>query len=139
MLLMLVIACGVIAVLYGIIASRSILAASAGTERMQEIAGAIQEGASAYLNRQYRTIAMVGVVVAVVLFYFLGSQAAIGFLIGAILSGAAGYVGMLISVRANVRTTEASRQGLAQGLSIAAGQRIDARRFSEYLPRNQSG
>jgi K(+)-stimulated pyrophosphate-energized sodium pump len=119
MLLMLVIACGVIAVLYGVIASRSILAASAGTERMQEIAGAIQEGASAYLNRQYRTIAMVGVVVAVVLFYFLGSQAAIGFLIGAILSGAAGYVGMLISVRANVRTTEASRQGLAQGLSIA--------------------
>jgi K(+)-stimulated pyrophosphate-energized sodium pump len=119
MLLMLVIACGVIAVFYGIIASRSILAASAGTERMQEIAGAIQEGASAYLNRQYRTIAMVGVVVAVVLFYFLGSQAAIGFLIGAILSGAAGYVGMLISVRANVRTTEASRQGLAQGLSIA--------------------
>jgi K(+)-stimulated pyrophosphate-energized sodium pump len=116
---MLVIACGVIAVLYGIIASRSILAASAGTERMQEIAGAIQEGASAYLNRQYRTIAMVGVVVAIVLFYFLGSQAAIGFLIGAILSGAAGYVGMLISVRANVRTTEASRQGLAQGLSIA--------------------
>ena len=119
MLLMLVIACGVIAVLYGIIASRSILAASAGTERMQEIAGAIQEGASAYLNRQYRTIAMVGVVVTIVLFYFLGSQAAIGFLIGAILSGAAGYVGMLISVRANVRTTEASRQGLAQGLSIA--------------------
>ena len=119
MLLMLVIACGVIAVLYGIIASRSILAASAGTERMQEIAGAIQEGASAYLNRQYRTIAMVGVVVAIILFYFLGSQAAIGFLIGAILSGAAGYVGMLISVRANVRTTEASRQGLAQGLSIA--------------------
>jgi K(+)-stimulated pyrophosphate-energized sodium pump len=119
MLLMLVIACGVIAVLYGIIASRSILAASAGTERMQEIAGAIQEGASAYLNRQYRAIAMVGVVVAIVLFYFLGSQAAIGFLIGAILSGAAGYVGMLISVRANVRTTEASRQGLAQGLSIA--------------------
>jgi K(+)-stimulated pyrophosphate-energized sodium pump len=116
---MLVIACGVIAVLYGIIASRSILAASAGTERMQEIAGAIQEGASAYLNRQYRTIAMVGVVVTIVLFYFLGSQAAIGFLIGAILSGAAGYVGMLISVRANVRTTEASRQGLAQGLSIA--------------------
>ena len=118
-MLQLVIACGVIAVLYGIFASRSILAASAGTERMQEIAGAIQEGAKAYLDRQYRTIGLVGIVVAVILFFTLGSQAAIGFLIGAILSGAAGYVGMLISVRANVRTTEASRQGLAQGLSIS--------------------
>ena len=118
-MLQFVIACGVIAVLYGIFASRSILAASAGTERMQEIAGAIQEGAKAYLNRQYRTIGMAGIVVAVILFFTLGSQAAIGFLIGAILSGAAGYVGMLISVRANVRTTEASRQGLAQGLSIS--------------------
>jgi len=118
-MLQFVIACGVIAVLYGIFASRSILAASAGTERMQEIASAIQEGAKAYLDRQYRTIGMVGIVVAVILFFTLGSQAAIGFLIGAILSGAAGYVGMLISVRANVRTTEASRQGLAQGLSIS--------------------
>ena len=118
-MLQFVIACGVIAVLYGIFASRSILAASAGTERMQEIAGAIQEGAKAYLDRQYRTIGLVGIVVAVILFFTLGSQAAIGFLIGAILSGAAGYVGMLISVRANVRTTEASRQGLAQGLSIS--------------------
>ena len=118
-MLQFVIACGVIAVLYGIFASRSILAASAGTERMQEIAGAIQEGAKAYLDRQYRTIGLVGIVVAVILFFTLGSQAAIGFLIGAVLSGAAGYVGMLISVRANVRTTEASRQGLAQGLSIS--------------------
>ena len=118
-MLQFVIACGVIAVLYGIFASRSILAASAGTERMQEIAGAIQEGAKAYLDRQYRTIGIAGIVVAVILFFSLGSQAAIGFLIGAVLSGAAGYVGMLISVRANVRTTEASRQGLAQGLSIA--------------------
>ncbi|MEC7397583.1 MAG: sodium-translocating pyrophosphatase [Pseudomonadota bacterium] len=118
-MLQFVIACGVIAVLYGIFASRSILAASAGTERMQEIAGAIQEGAKAYLDRQYRTIGLVGIVVAVILFFTLGRQAAIGFLIGAILSGAAGYVGMLISVRANVRTTEASRQGLAQGLAIS--------------------
>ena len=118
-MLQFVIACGVIAVLYGIFASRSILAASAGTERMQEIAGAIQEGAKAYLDRQYRTIGLVGIIVAVILFFTLGSQAAIGFLIGAFLSGAAGYVGMLISVRANVRTTEASRQGLAQGLSIS--------------------
>ena len=118
-MLEIVIACGVIAVLYGIFASRSILAASAGTERMQEIAGAIQEGAKAYLNRQYRTIGMVGVVVAIVLAVFLGSEASIGFVIGAVLSGAAGYVGMLISVRANVRTTEAAREGLAQGLSIS--------------------
>ena len=118
-MLEIVIGCGVIAVLYGIFASRSILAASAGTERMQEIAGAIQEGAKAYLNRQYRTIGIVGVVVAIVLAVFLGSEASIGFVIGAVLSGAAGYVGMLISVRANVRTTEAAREGLAQGLSIS--------------------
>ncbi|MBO88053.1 MAG: sodium-translocating pyrophosphatase [Rickettsiales bacterium] len=118
-MLQFVIACGVIAVLYGIFASRSILAASSGTERMQEIASAIQEGAKAYLDRQYRTIGIAGIVVAIILFFALGSQAACGFLIGAILSGAAGYVGMLISVRANVRTTEASRQGLAEGLSIA--------------------
>ena len=91
-MLQFVIACGVIAVLYGIFASRSILAASAGTERMQEIAGAIQEGAKACLDRQYRTIGIAGIVVAVILFFTLGSQAAIGFLIGAVLSGAAGYV-----------------------------------------------
>ncbi|PPR61688.1 MAG: K(+)-insensitive pyrophosphate-energized proton pump [Alphaproteobacteria bacterium MarineAlpha4_Bin2] len=118
-MLEIVIACGVIAVVYGVFASRSILAASAGSERMQEIAGAIQEGAKAYLNRQYRAIGMVGIAVAVVLSIFLGAEAAIGFVIGAVLSGAAGYVGMLISVRANVRTTEAARHGLAQGLSIS--------------------
>ena len=118
-MLEIVIACGVIAVLYGIFARRSILAASAGTERMQEIAGAIQEGAKAYLNRQYRAIGMVGFVVAIILSILLGAEASIGFVIGAVLSGAAGYVGMLISVRANVRTTEAARQGLAQGLSIS--------------------
>ena len=115
----LVIACGLAAVLYGVVVSRSILALSPGNERMQAIAAAIQEGAQAYLNRQYKTIGLVGVIVLVVLFLTLGWQAAIGFAIGALLSGAAGYIGMLVSVRANVRTTEASRHGLAQGLSVS--------------------
>src|SRR3546814_228290 len=86
---------------------------------MQQIAGAIQEGAKAYLNRQYRTIGMVGIAIFVVLAIFLGVKEGIGFLIGAVLSGAAGYVGMHVSVRANVRTAEAARKGLAQGLAIA--------------------
>ncbi|MBO6782984.1 MAG: sodium-translocating pyrophosphatase [Alphaproteobacteria bacterium] len=113
------IACGGLAVLYGIWASRSILASSAGTERMQEIAGAVQEGAAAYLNRQYRAIGIVGIVVAAILWVLLGWPVALGFVIGAVLSGAAGYIGMHISVRANVRTTEASRNSMAEGLSIA--------------------
>jgi len=113
------IACGVLAVLYGVWASRSVLAQSAGTDRMQAISAAVQEGAAAYLNRQYRTIAMVGIAIAVVLLLLLGWPVAVGFIIGAILSGATGYIGMNISVRANVRTTEAARQGLAQGLSTA--------------------
>ncbi|MEQ9609709.1 MAG: sodium-translocating pyrophosphatase [Kiloniellaceae bacterium] len=117
--LYLVLGCGVLALVYGYWASRSVLAAPAGNERMQQIAGAIQEGANAYLNRQYRTIAMVGVVIFVLLAVFLGLKDGIGFLIGAVLSGAAGYVGMHVSVRANVRTAEASRKGLAEGLSIA--------------------
>ena len=111
--------CGLAAVAYGVITARSILAMSAGNEKMQEIAAAIQEGASAYLNRQYTTIGMVGVVVAVVLFATLGTSSAVGFIIGSTLSGVAGYVGMLVSVRANVRTAEASRAGLAQGLSVS--------------------
>jgi K(+)-stimulated pyrophosphate-energized sodium pump len=117
--LSLVLICGVLALVYGIWASQSVLSAPAGNERMQQIAGAVQEGAKAYLNRQYTTIAMVGVVIFVLLAVFLGVIDAVGFLIGAVLSGAAGYVGMHVSVRANVRTAEAARQSLAQGLSIA--------------------
>ena len=116
----LILAGGVIALLYGIYAIRSVLAAPAGTDRMQEIAAAIQEGARAYLNRQYTSIAMVGVVIGVLLGLKLGLMVAIGFFIGAILSGLAGYVGMNVSVRANVRTAEAARSvGLAGGLDIA--------------------
>jgi K(+)-stimulated pyrophosphate-energized sodium pump len=118
-LLIFVIACGLLALAYGVWASRTILAASPGSERMQEIASAIQEGARAYLNRQYTTIALVGAVIFVILSLLLGLQTGIGFLTGALLSGAAGYIGMYISVRANVRTAEAARQGLGEGLGVA--------------------
>ena len=111
--------CAVLAVIYGVVTSRSIMKAPAGNERMQEIAGAIQEGAKAYLNRQYLTIGLVGVVVAVIIAVLLGIWVAIGYLIGAVLSGAAGYIGMNVSVKANVRTTEAARKGLAEGLKIS--------------------
>ncbi|HCY54750.1 MAG TPA: sodium-translocating pyrophosphatase [Oceanicaulis sp.] len=117
--LWLVIGAGILALIYGAVTVRSILSASPGNERMQEIAKAIQEGANAYLKRQYTTIAIVGAVVFVAVFFLLGWQVAVGFLIGAILSGVAGFIGMLVSVRANVRTTEASRTGLAAGLSMA--------------------
>ncbi len=117
---MLIVGCGVIALLYGMYTIRSVLAAPVGTDRMQEIAAAIQEGASAYLNRQYTAIAIAGVVIGIILGLFLGWAAAIGFFIGAILSGAAGYIGMNVSVRANVRTAEAARsEGLAEGLAVA--------------------
>jgi len=114
-----IIVCGVFALVYGIWASRSVLAASAGNDRMQEIAAAIQEGARAYLNRQYLTIAIVGAVIFVIISLLLGILVGVGYLIGAILSGAAGYIGMNVSVRANVRTAEAARQGLDQGLGVA--------------------
>ncbi len=119
--LYLIIAAGVLAVLYGIITRASLMKASTGNERMNEIAGAIQEGAKAYLNKQYKTIAIVGVVVTIVLFVLFGFGliAPVGFILGAVLSGIAGYVGMLVSVQANVRTTEASRQSLGAGLNIA--------------------
>jgi K(+)-stimulated pyrophosphate-energized sodium pump len=118
-LLWVVLGCGVAALAYGYWAIQSVLAASAGNQRMQEIAAAIQEGASAYLSRQYTTIAIVAVAVAIVVGWVFGPIVALGFVIGAVMSGAAGYIGMNVSVRANVRTAEASRQGLAQGLAIA--------------------
>src|SRR5579884_3230941 len=111
--------CGLLAIAYGWSTSRAVLAADAGTARMQEIASAIQEGARAYLNRQYTTIAGVGIVILIILGVALGVHVAIGYLIGAVLSGTAGYVGMNVSVRANVRTAQAARQGLAAGLALA--------------------
>lgn len=114
-----ILACAALALLYGAYASRKVFACSTGTPRMQEIAAAIQEGASAYLNRQYTAISLVGVVIAAFLWWVLGSYSAVGFVGGAFLSGIAGYIGMNVSVRANVRTTEAARTGLVPALDIA--------------------
>ena len=117
-ILNLIIVAGFLAIFYGYILSKQILSSSPGNAKMQEIASAIQEGARAYLNRQYKTIAIVGFIILIIVTYALGFWVGLGYFIGAFLSGSAGYVGMLISVQANVRTAEASRKGLAEGLNI---------------------
>ncbi len=118
-ILQLIILAGLLSIVYGFFTGKNILSSSAGNNKMQEIASAIQVGAKAYLNRQYKTIAIVGVVVLVIISFSFSILVGLGYLIGATLSGIAGYVGMLVSVQANVRTAEASRKGLSQGLSIA--------------------
>jgi len=118
-ILQFIILAGLLSIVYGYFTGKNILNSSAGNSKMQEIASAIQVGAKAYLNRQYKTIAIVGVVVLVIISFAFSILVGLGYLIGATLSGIAGYVGMLVSVQANVRTAEASRKGLSQGLSIA--------------------
>ena len=118
-LYLLIVACGVVGLAYGVMTRKLVLAEASGSARMQEISAAIQEGAMAYLNRQYMTIAAVGAVIFLLLWLFLGFHVGFGYLIGAVLSGATGYIGMNVSVRANVRTAEAARRGLARGLDVA--------------------
>jgi K(+)-stimulated pyrophosphate-energized sodium pump len=117
--LYLIIACGALSIAYGVATTKAVLASDPGTARMQEIAAAIQEGAKAYLARQYTTIGIVGLVIFFILAYLLGIPQAVGFAIGAVLSGSAGYIGMNVSVRANVRTAQASTKSLSEGLGLA--------------------
>ena len=118
-ILLLIILSGFVAIIYGYITGKQILKANSGNKKMKEVAEAIQIGAKAYLNRQYKTISIVGLFVLIIITFAFSILVGIGYLIGAILSGIAGYVGMLVSVQANVRTAEASKKGLSQGLSIA--------------------
>src|SRR5262245_52802988 len=115
----LIVVCGLLAIVYGIWAIWSVMQANPGSQKMQEISAAVREGAQAYLKRQYTTIAGVGIVIFLVVGYFLGWLVAIGFAIGAVLSGAAGFIGMNVSVRANVRTAQAAIGSLAGGLELA--------------------
>src|ERR1700741_2654623 len=115
----LIIACGLLAIVYGIWAITSVMSADPGSARMQEIAAAVREGAQAYLKRQYTTIGVVGVVIFVIVGVLLGWLVAVGFLIGAVLSGVTGFIGMNVSVRANVRTAQAAIGSLAGGLELA--------------------
>ncbi|MGB3609962.1 MAG: sodium/proton-translocating pyrophosphatase, partial [Cellvibrio sp.] len=117
--LWLIVACGGLSIVYGVLTTQGLLKADAGSARMQEISAAVREGASAYLKRQYTTIAIVGVVILIAAWWLLGPHAAIGFLIGAVLSGAAGFIGMNVSVRANVRVAQAAVGSLARGLDLA--------------------
>ena len=115
----LILASGIVTLFYGLFLIRSVLKLSTGNEKMMEIASAIHVGAKAYLNRQYQMITVVGIVVCVILTWLLGWHIGFGFVIGAVLSGLAGYIGMNVSVRANVRTTEAARQGVAKALDVS--------------------
>ena len=117
--LWLIVLCGALSIVYGVYTTQQLLAADSGSARMQEISAAVREGASAYLKRQYTTIAIVGVVILIAAFFLLGIWAAIGFLLGAVLSGAAGFIGMNVSVRANVRVAQAAVSSLGKGLDLA--------------------
>src|SRR6218665_3724509 len=117
--LWLIVLCGALSIVYGVYTTQQLLAADSGSARMQEISAAVREGASAYLRRQYTTIGIVGVVILIAAYFLLGIYAAIGFLLGAVLSGAAGFIGMNVSVRANVRVAQAATTSLAKGLDLA--------------------